>query len=835
MRTQKWRLNLRLAILMAILVGLCGLLCWGLQKLTIEDTEAYVASVAQTSQVTTYQSGMRGTITDCNGTILAYDETTYNVIFYRDPDNTTPVDSARYTDSLIRAVDIIEQGGGEVIDTFYINMQNDGTYVYDWGVTSETAQAARKKNFVDACNFKNKDLTAGEAYLILRESWQIPDDMPYAQARKIMSIRQEAVMNSYRAYDGVTIAYGVSLAVVAELDSMQDELTGIKTEKSSVRIYPQGNTASHILGYLSKQVARDMTEIGYSFDSYAAFTDGEETVNMLDLGYSYDDAIGVAGVEKTMEAYLTPNLRSRQGTTLIEKNLKGAIVNVLGTTEPQNGYTVQLTIDLSLQRVVEQALKHNIEVTHAKQEQKLAGSLERYQRLRDDVSTIKMAETGAVIVLNAKTGDVLAMASYPDYDPNLFTDGVSAAELEMLYGADSNQPTLNRAIAIRTAPGSVFKMATGFAGLMEGAITTDTRISDRSPYYYFVNDPTVKVTQNAPSCWTGNPSRHADLNLSRALTVSCNYFFFRVSDMVGIDRLVYWAGELGLSGKTGVELPGELSVQVGGQAARYDYTKSLREQTSSMPRLIYNQIVNHLYNILEQNGMEADKEAVERCGERLLQLQRGVLEEHGSEIRQIIQQELNIPVGISQQHASWIVTISTWLEELRWKPTYTIRTGIGQGVMLLTPLSVARYAATIANRGTVYDLHIVDQIKNDDGTVFEDIAPTVRNRIDAPDAYWNAILEGLKGVVSPEDGGTASSVFSSAFENKGYLEKIVGKTGTAQTSASNNVDIENTCWFLAVTPRDNPEIVIVVFIQNGLSGSSGAVAVEDIVTYWLER
>ena len=106
----------------------------------------------------------------------------------------------------------------------------------------------------------------------------------------------------------------------------------------------------------------------------------------------------------------------------------------------------------------------------------------------------------------------------------MFTDGIDSNEYELLFGKNSNMPTLNRAIGIRTASGSVFKMATGFAGLMEGKLTTTEMISDHSPYYYFVDDPTTKVEQNAPSCWTSNPNRHANLTLSRALTVSCNYF-----------------------------------------------------------------------------------------------------------------------------------------------------------------------------------------------------------------------------------------------------------------------------------------------------------------------
>ena len=89
--------------------------------------------------------------------------------------------------------------------------------------------------------------------------------MPFDEARKIMSIRQEAVLNSYRAFEGVTIAYGVSLAVVTELDMQASELIGIRTEQASVRVYPYGNHAAHVLGYLSKHVTTYMSAINYSF------------------------------------------------------------------------------------------------------------------------------------------------------------------------------------------------------------------------------------------------------------------------------------------------------------------------------------------------------------------------------------------------------------------------------------------------------------------------------------------------------------------------------------------------------------------------------------------
>ena len=833
----KGKLNLRVWFLIVIFLAMLLVLLWFLRKLTITEVEAYTAAVSQSTRAVTYQSGTRGKILDRNGVVLAYDEVTYNVRFYRDPNNTTPVDSMRYTHSLMEAIRIIEAGGGKIIDTFYIRMQPDGTFYYDFGTTSEAAAAVRKKNFVDACNFSNPDLSAEDAYLILRESWRIPDDMPFDEARKIMSIRQEAVLNSYRAFEGVTIAYGVSLAVVTELDMQASELIGIQTEQASVRVYPYGHSASHILGYLSKQVTTDMSTINYTYDEYRGLVDVAETQNMLQLGYSYSDLIGVSGVEKSMEAYLTPHLYGRLGTTTILKNRRGAILEVLSSTQAQNGMDVQLTIDMELQQVVERALIDNILATQQKEEAKIQSNAADYYCRVDDLDKIQRADSGAIIVMDANSGAVLAMASYPDYDPNLFTDGVDSEEYQLLFGENSNLPTLNRAIAIRTMTGSVFKMATGFAGLMEGKITTDERISDRSPYYYFVDDPTTKVEQNAPSCWVKNTATHANLNLSRALTVSCNYYFYTVADRVGIERLNYWAGRLGLRDTTGIELPGELSVQIGGQKARYDCDKPLSQQTSALPRLIYNQIYSLLRNIAEQNELNVTTAQLQTCAAKLLQLQDGEQRERGSEIRQILKEELNIPVGVSYLHTGWIVSISTWLEELRWKPTYTIQTGIGQGVMLVTPISLARYGATLANRGTVYRATLLDRVLNADGSVYFQNEPETVDSIFAPEEFWDAIIAGMEGVVSPEDGGTAASAFSDAFRDKGYLDRIIGKTGTAQTSttSSSNIDIENTAWFIAVTPRENPEIVIVVYIPNGLSGSSNAPAVEEIVSFWLEN
>ncbi|MCL2671228.1 MAG: penicillin-binding transpeptidase domain-containing protein [Clostridiales bacterium] len=828
----------RLWLFVTLFIAAAGALCYGSVQLATEGGEILREQVEKTSTETVYSAGKRGVITDRNGVVLAADEVTYNVSFYRDPTRRTPEDSARYTESLLTAIAIIEGGGGTVDDRFYIERLPDGSYAWDFGTDSETVQATRKRNFLAACGFSNPEITAEEAYLFLRDSWRVPDALSFAGARKLMSIRQEAVLGSYRAFAGVVIAEDVPVAVVSELSMRQEELFGIRLEKSSRRVYPQGHIASHIVGYLGRQVTNDMTTIGYDFAEFVPFVQGEATNDMTSdtLGYALSDNIGVAGVEKSMEAYLTPNLRSRRGSTRFEISRQGAIVDTIETVAPRDGLNVQLTIDFALQQVAERALLENIESTRAEQLTRINRHRDRYARLRPNLEDIKLASSGAVVVMDVNSGNILALASFPDYDPNLFTGGLSRENYELLFGENSNQATLNRAIGTRNAPGSSLKMATGFAGLMEGKITVDSRISDQSPYYYFVSDPTTKVEQNAPSCWARNLGAHANLTLSRALTVSCNYFFFTVADRVGIDRLVYWAGELGLSGTTGVQLPGELSVQVGGQAARYDYTKSLAAQSSSVPRLIYNRIVTQVQNILIQNGSEVDNERVQSCALKILQLQTGNATELGPQIRALLQSELNIPVGVTLSRGSAILEITALLEELRWKPTYTIQTGIGQGVSLLTPISLARYVSVLSNRGHVYKANLIAAITTPEGEIYELREPVLQNRIDAPPEYWDAILTGLMGVVSPEDGGTAGSVFSREFREKGYLDQIMGKTGTAQTNTGGaNVDIENNSWFAAVAPVDNPQICVVVFIPNGISGSDSALAVERILTYWFEN
>lgn len=815
----------RFTILAVVFFMMLGLLLSRLYALTVMQGDTYSNAANAEATDTIVTKGKRGTIYDRNGLVLAYDETCYNVEFLRDGDNRSNYDSTVYTDALIEAIRIIYEGGGSTIDTSYIRMDENGELYYAWGSQSERTIKARYKNFCDACGFiiseKNKDdmskwITAEDAYLKLRKSWSIPEEMPFDEAVKIISIRQEVLLNDYQSYKPITIAYNVSMDVVAQLE--MKNLPGVQTAKSTIRVYPYGETAAHILGYCQR-----MNE--------------ENADKYLKLGYDYSDYVGVSGVEATMEDYLTACRTENHGKIVLRTNANKSVIEVVSETPATDGSDVTLTIDLRMQTVAAAALEHIIENIHEKQLEKIDPNGDGdYDGDYAQYENIKLAKTGAIVVLDVKTGDLIASASYPSFDPNWFIQGITPELAKYLYTSDEaadTTPTRNKAISMKLAPGSIFKMCTGFAGLMEGVTTLSETIDDESPYYVHDAETGELILQNPVKCWTNNPRKHSDQTVAEALKNSCNYYFCEIASRLGIDRLTNWADKLGLSSRTNVELTGETTGTIGGQAALYDYTKPHDSQSTSLPLLVFRRLCELLTRYQNVRGVEADEDEIEACAERLMQLQDGSLTGKGADVRLILSEELGIPDGISRSRG-WVVEIMSVLNEIQWKSTLTIRTGIGQSILLVTPIAAARYVAAIANGGTVYDVHVVDRVTSPSGELLLDVEPTVFNRIEAPAQYWEAIRTGMAGVVSPEDGGTAGDAFSREFKEAGYLAKISGKTGSAQVG-NVTIDIQNTSWFVAFAPNDDPDIAICVCIPNGLSGSSSAGAIEEILTYYFKK
>lgn len=303
------------------------------------------------------------------------------------------------------------------------------------------------------------------------------------------------------------ISNEISDKSMLEFEEKSLNFPGIAIGKIPVRNYMYGDLASHVLGYVGKI--------------------SEEEYNSL-KNYSISDYIGKTGIEYMFEKYL----KGKDGIKQIDMSIDGNITGEYVTKEAVSGLDVTLTIDANIQQVAQRSLQEIIE------------------NIRNGVYGKRYnAKSGAAVVLNTKTGEVIAMCSFPSFEPQLFVDGISIDKWNE-YTNGTRSALINRSIQGIYAPGSIYKMVTAIAGLETGAITRTEHIYDTGVYRY---------GGSTWRCWyyTDYGRGHGSLNVSDAIKHSCNYFFYETSKRMGIDSLVKYAKYFGLGYKTGVELPGE--------------------------------------------------------------------------------------------------------------------------------------------------------------------------------------------------------------------------------------------------------------------------------------
>ncbi len=256
--------------------------------------------------------------------------------------------------------------------------------------------------------------------------------------------------------------------------------------------------------------------------------------------YNMDDLIGRDGIQYTLEEYL----KGEDGVRQIDMAVDGTITEETISKEAIAGNNVTLTIDANLQKKTEETLANNIKkIASGKADGKKRGT-----------------KTGAAVVMDVKTGEVLAMASYPDYEPELFINGISQAKFKEY---DKGKNLYNNVIGGVYAPGSTFKMVSATAALESGIFTPTTKVNDNGRY----------PLGHHPACWIYNEYGygHGYLNITQAIQKSCNYYFYEVGTKVGIDKIAEYANAYGLGRKTGIELAGENI----GTVATKEYCKKL--------------------------------------------------------------------------------------------------------------------------------------------------------------------------------------------------------------------------------------------------------------------
>ena len=330
----------------------------------------------------------------------------------------------------------------------------------------------------------------------------------WKDVRKIITIRYEISTKGYSNTKSLEIASGVSKEVIAQISERNSDFPGITISTDTERTYGYETLASHIIGYI-----------------------GRITQNELDSNNDYEyqksDFVGKTGIEALFEKLL----RGKDGKEELEMSVDGTVTGSMVTEDAVQGSSVVLSIDAKLQEVTENALKDNIEKIR-----------------KGGFETKHNAEGGSVVVLDVNSGEVLAMASNPVYNPNSWVGGISVSEYNKIK---KNNALFNRSISGAYAPGSTFKMVTSVAGLETKAITATDRIQDTGIY--------TRYKDYQPVCWyyTEHRRGHGYLNVSGAIQHSCNYFFYETANRMGIDNLVKYGKYFGLGSKTGIELPSE--------------------------------------------------------------------------------------------------------------------------------------------------------------------------------------------------------------------------------------------------------------------------------------
>ena len=607
----------------------------------------------------------RGKIVDRTGIELASTQIVNSLELYK-----TKISNEELNTMLLEVATVLEQNGDSYTDNLPLSINPIGFTME----TEEEQKKWKKEMEID------ENATAEQVFEKLKEKYEITNEN-IEEVRKIMTLRYEINIQGYSSTSAIEIAENISETSLAIFNEQNAKFPGLSITQKPQRTYLKGNLASHVLGYLGR-------------------IETEEYEKNKDV-YDMNDVVGTSGVEYVLEKFL----RGTDGTKQIDMSVDGTVTDEYITKEAVAGNNVVLTIDAKLQQVVQDALKTNIE------------------KIRNGgFSQQSDTAGGACIVMNVKTGEVLALASYPDFEPQAFIGGISSEKWNEY--TTNLMPLKNRAIQEANAPGSIFKMITAIAALESGVTNTTEQVYDSGVYRYY--------NQKLP-CWyyTDYGVGHRWQNVSAAIKNSCNYYFCEMGQRLGIDKLVEYASGFGLGKKTGIELLGE--------------------------------------------------------------------------------------------------TAGTLATSLNNEPGNILNLSIGQGANSFSVIQMAKYISMVANGGKDLDVTIIKSVIDENGNEIpkEQVEEVVNERLglektelkdmNIKQENLQAVLEGMKSVTT-ESGGTANSFF------RGFDIEVGGKTGSAEVGNG-----KVNAWFAGFAPYEDPEIAVVVMVENGKHGSYTAEPVRDII------
>ena len=661
----------RMMLLIAAAAVIIGLYGFRLIFLQLVNGDSFTAQATNTTDYKFTVTAARGDIVDSKGERIASSTTGYNVVL-----NKLLMGDEDLDTMLQKIVGLLGENGESWNDSLLIG-QPDAAGHYEFTAASDNAAeqkalAAMKDNLG-----LQQYATADDVMEKLVEDYDLADFSLYWQ-RVLSGIHYEMQLQAFSNVNNFVMAENVSEATVATIKENSLSLPGVEIVETSTRSYEQGTVLPHVLGRVGKITAEKWK---------VTDENGQVTYPLKEKGYNMNDIIGISGLESAYE----DELRGKDGVETITRNSDGVIVNTALTTVPEPGHTVQLTIDSEFQKAVDQALAKNVEW------------------IKNTYADSKQANAGAVVVIDVKTGGVLAASNYPSFDQNLYAAQYSE------YSADENMPLFNRALQGLYTPGSTYKPSVAVAGLDTGLLNRNSTVNCTHIYTYY-KDYRPRCAQHGH----GN----GPIDVVNAIKWSCNIFFYDVGRRLTSDVYDAYAYKLGLGQRTGVEVS---------EALGHLTTKSDSNYTESLD----------------------------------------------------------------------------------------IQAAIGQGNTAVTPIQLATYAATLANRGTRYRTHFVKAILDSNtGKTLQETQPEVMDVVEDKGETFDLVREGMKGV--------AQTIPALA----GYPYTIACKTGSPQRSEGYYVGSTykhyTNAAMIAYGPAEDPEIAIGIVVEYGGAGARTGQLVADI-------
>ena len=661
----------RMMGLIAIAGVLIGLYGFRLIFLQLVNGDSFKSQATNTTDYKFTVTAARGDIVDSKGTRIASSTTGYNVVL-----NKLLMGDEDLDTMLQKIVGLLEKNGESWNDTLLIG-QPDAAGNYSFTADSENTTEQRALATMKENLGLQQYATANDVMEKLVEDYDL-SAFPLYWQRILGGIHYEMQLQAFSNVNNFIMAENVSEATVATIKENSLSLPGVEIVETSTRSYEQGTVLPHVLGRVGKITAEKWK---------VTDENGQVTYPLREKGYNMNDIIGISGLESAYE----DELRGKDGVETITRNSDGVIVNTALTTVPEPGRTVQLTIDSDFQKAVDQALASNVQMIS-----KAYGT--------DGAR----ANAGAVVVLDVKTGGVLAASNYPSFDQNLYSSQYSE------YSADENMPLFNRALQGLYTPGSTYKPSVAVAALDTGLINRYSTVLCNGVYTYY-KDYHPKCTRHGHS---GN------IDVVTAIKWSCNIFFYDVGRRLTSDVYDAYAYKLGLGQRTGVEV---------------------------------SEALGHLTTKNDSNYTES----------------------------------------------------------------LDVQAAIGQGNTAVTPIQLATYAATLANRGTRYRTHFVKAILDSNtGKTLQEMQPEVVEVIEDKGETFDLVKEGMIGVSQ-----TIPALAS-------YPYTIACKTGSPQRSESYYVGSTlkhyTNATMIAYGPAEDPQIAIGIVVEYGGAGARTGQLAADI-------